>query len=115
MLLFALDASREFGAAVAAQLGQPLAVHEERTFEDGEHKIRPLVDPDGKDVFVVQSLHGSRNSVRTGFFSFSTERSPRNTHDMWVSMTSGRRLSGHAAAEARKHTFSSSVTAATPG
>jgi ribose-phosphate pyrophosphokinase len=58
MLLFALDASREFGAAVAAQLGQPLAAHEERTFEDGEHKIRPLVDPDGKDVFVVQSLHG---------------------------------------------------------
>jgi ribose-phosphate pyrophosphokinase len=58
MLLFALDASREFGAAVAAQLGHPLAAHEERTFEDGEHKIRPLVDPDGRDVFVVQSLHG---------------------------------------------------------
>jgi phosphoribosylpyrophosphate synthetase len=58
MLLFALDASREFGAAVAAQLGHPLAAHEERTFEDGEHKIRPLVDPDGNDVFVVQSLHG---------------------------------------------------------
>ena len=53
-----MDGSCEFGAAVAAQLGHPLAAHEERTFEDGEHKIRPLVDPDGMDVFVVQSLHG---------------------------------------------------------
>lgn len=58
MLLFALDASREFGAAIAQALGQSLALTEERTFEDGEHKIRPLVDPDGEDVFVVQSLHG---------------------------------------------------------
>jgi len=58
MLLFALDASRDFGALIASELGHPLAPHEERTFEDGEHKIRPLVDPDGKDVFVVQSLHG---------------------------------------------------------
>jgi ribose-phosphate pyrophosphokinase len=58
MLLFALDASREFGAAIAQSLGRSLAPIEERTFEDGEHKIRPLVDPDGEDVFVVQSLHG---------------------------------------------------------
>lgn len=58
MLVFALAATREFGVAVAAALGEPLAPLEERTFEDGEHKIRPLVDPEGQDVFVVQSLHG---------------------------------------------------------
>jgi ribose-phosphate pyrophosphokinase len=60
MLLFALDATRAFGASVAAALGSPLAPHEERTFEDAEHKIRPLVDPMGQDCVVVQSLHGER-------------------------------------------------------
>jgi ribose-phosphate pyrophosphokinase len=58
MLLFALDATRDFGAAIARELAVTLAPLEERTFEDGEHKIRPLVDPDGADVYVVQSLHG---------------------------------------------------------
>jgi ribose-phosphate pyrophosphokinase len=58
MLLFALDATRDFGARVASALGEPLARHEERTFEDAEHKIRPLVDPVGQDCVVVQSLHG---------------------------------------------------------
>lgn len=58
MLLFALDATRDFGAVIARELAVTLAPLEERTFEDGEHKIRPLVDPDGADVYVVQSLHG---------------------------------------------------------
>ena len=58
MLLFALQASRPLGIEVAAALGVPLAPHEERTFEDAEHKIRPLVDPGGTDCVVVQSLHG---------------------------------------------------------
>ena len=40
--LFALAASADLGAAVAAALDQPLAAHEEREFEDGEHKARPL-------------------------------------------------------------------------
>ena len=56
--LFALSDTAELGAAVAAALGQPLAAHEEREFEDGEHKARPLESVDGDDVFVLQSLHG---------------------------------------------------------
>jgi ribose-phosphate pyrophosphokinase len=40
-------------------LGITLAAHEEREFEDGEHKIRPLEEISGCDVYVVQSLHGS--------------------------------------------------------
>jgi ribose-phosphate pyrophosphokinase len=56
--LFCLTASAELGAAAAAALGQPLAAHEEREFEDGEHKARPLDAVNGADVFVVQSLHG---------------------------------------------------------
>ena len=57
MLLFCLDASREFGAAVAAVLRVPLARHEEREFEDGEHKARPLESARGADVYVIQSLY----------------------------------------------------------
>ncbi len=58
LCLFALEASHELGAAIAAALGQPLAAHEERDFEDGEHKARPLDDVTGADVYVVHSLHG---------------------------------------------------------
>jgi ribose-phosphate pyrophosphokinase len=58
MLVFALDASRDIGSAIARALGVTLAAHEERRFEDGEHKVRPLVDPAGADCYVVQSLHG---------------------------------------------------------
>ena len=56
--LFALAATAELGEAIARAMGQPLAAHEERSFEDGEHKVRPLDNVAGADVFVVQSLHG---------------------------------------------------------
>ena len=59
--LFALDATAEFGGAVAQKLGRPLAPHEERGFEDGEHKVRPLISVQNADVYVVQSLHGGPN------------------------------------------------------
>jgi ribose-phosphate pyrophosphokinase len=55
--LFALQATAELGKAIADALGQPLALHEEREFEDGEHKARPLDTVMGRDVYVVQSLH----------------------------------------------------------
>ncbi|MFN0313601.1 MAG: ribose-phosphate diphosphokinase [Burkholderiales bacterium] len=57
LCLFALNASRKFGASVARHLGVALSEHEETDFSDGEHKARPLHDTRGKDVFVVQSLH----------------------------------------------------------
>lgn len=56
--LFALSATADLGAAIAKALGVPLAKHEEREFEDGEHKARPLDVVSGRDVYVVQSLHG---------------------------------------------------------
>jgi len=56
--LFALNASADLGARVATALGWPLAAHEERDFEDGEHKARPLDDVAGRDVYVLHSLHG---------------------------------------------------------
>ena len=59
--LFALNASREFGERVAGALGVPLVPHEEREFEDGEHKARPLESVRGRDVFVVVSLYGDEH------------------------------------------------------
>jgi ribose-phosphate pyrophosphokinase len=56
--IFALGATLEFGQAIAQALGQPLTPLEEREFEDGEHKARPLETVRGADVYVVQSLHG---------------------------------------------------------
>ncbi|HEU0201852.1 MAG TPA: ribose-phosphate diphosphokinase [Burkholderiaceae bacterium] len=56
--LFVLNATREFGSRIAAALGCEPAPHEEREFEDGEHKARPLISVHGDDVYVVQSLHG---------------------------------------------------------
>jgi ribose-phosphate pyrophosphokinase len=56
--LFALQATGELGKAVAQALGHTLAAHEERDFEDGEHKVRPLDSVRDADVYVIQSLHG---------------------------------------------------------
>ncbi len=56
--LFAMKGSDALGAAIAEVLGCVLSVHEERDFEDGEHKIRPLETVAGSDVYVLHSLHG---------------------------------------------------------
>lgn len=58
MLVFAPQASRALGAGIARALGVELAPLEERVFEDGEHKVRPLTSVRGQDVYLVQSLHG---------------------------------------------------------
>lgn len=58
LALFALNASRPFAERVAAQLGTELGAHEERDFEDGEHKARPLESVRGRNCYVVQSLYG---------------------------------------------------------
>jgi ribose-phosphate pyrophosphokinase len=57
MRLFALSESRPLGESIGAALGIPLSPHEERDFEDGEHKTRPLESVRGCDVFVIQSLY----------------------------------------------------------
>lgn len=58
MLIFSLDPDCKLAPALAADLDETLARHEERVFDDGERKLRPLVDPRGDDVYVVCSLHG---------------------------------------------------------
>lgn len=56
--LFGLSGSAELGRAVASELGLPLAAIEERDFEDGEHKVRPMEDVRGADAYVIGGLHG---------------------------------------------------------
>lgn len=56
MKLFALHSSHEFGELVARNLNVPLSAIEERDFEDGEHKIRPLENVRNQNIFVIHSL-----------------------------------------------------------
>ena len=60
MRLFALHSSHTFGEKIAAILNRSLDAHEERNFEDGEHKIRPLVSVRDEDVYLIQSLHADQ-------------------------------------------------------
>jgi ribose-phosphate pyrophosphokinase len=60
LVLFALNGTRELGERIGRELGLALAPHEERDFEDGEHKARPLTSVRGKDVFIIHSLYGDR-------------------------------------------------------
>jgi ribose-phosphate pyrophosphokinase len=57
LVLFSLGSSRAFAEQVSQHLAIPLSPHEEREFEDGEHKARPLVSVRGKDVCVIHSLY----------------------------------------------------------
>jgi ribose-phosphate pyrophosphokinase len=64
LAIFALGSSRSLGQQVARHLHEELSPHEEREFEDGEHKTRPLVNVRDRDVYVIYSLHGEES--RTG-------------------------------------------------
>lgn len=57
MQLFDLTPFHSLGSDIAHAAGCPLAALEARSFEGGQHKLRPLVSVRGEDVFVVSSLH----------------------------------------------------------
>lgn len=73
--IYSLDEGMALGQSVASALGVQLSPHEERRFEDGEHKIRPLQDGENCDACIVQSLYAERGSsvndklVRVLFFA----------------------------------------------
>ena len=58
-LLFALQESQALAAAIGAIVRLPLAPLEERGFEAGEFKLRPLASVRDREVYVVQSLAGT--------------------------------------------------------
>ncbi|SMO49101.1 ribose-phosphate diphosphokinase [Fodinibius sediminis] len=55
--LFTLNASSDFGNRIARHMGIALTPHEERDFEDGEHKIRTLESVRNCDVYVIHALY----------------------------------------------------------
>lgn len=61
-MLFALGSSGEFGLRLAFRLGIAMSRHEEREFDNGEHKARPLDEVAGRNIFVVHSLHGENGA-----------------------------------------------------
>lgn len=58
MLFFALNGSEQLGHRIAAAGDLVIAHHEEREFDGGEHKARPLISVQGRDVYVLHSLQG---------------------------------------------------------
>jgi ribose-phosphate pyrophosphokinase len=58
-LLFALSESRRLGVDTGQHAGLSVAPLEERNFEDGELKLRPLISVRNRPVFVLQTLAAS--------------------------------------------------------
>jgi ribose-phosphate pyrophosphokinase len=58
-VLFSLGGSQALATDIAKRLGSSIAPHEERDFEDGEHKIRPLASVRNQDVYVIANLASS--------------------------------------------------------
>lgn len=58
LALFTLAGTQDYAKRVSAQLETPVSPVEERNFEDGEHKIRPLVPVEGIDAYVIHALYG---------------------------------------------------------
>jgi ribose-phosphate pyrophosphokinase len=56
--VFSLTSGRPLLERICGHLGIVAGRHEERDFEDGEHKIRPLESVRGRDAYVVESLYG---------------------------------------------------------
>jgi ribose-phosphate pyrophosphokinase len=65
---FALSESRELAARTARVAGCDLTPLEERRFEGGEFKLRPLETVRGRSVFVFQSLAGTQDAATSERF-----------------------------------------------
>jgi ribose-phosphate pyrophosphokinase len=66
--LVALSESRDLAAAVARHADLPLIPIEERPFEGGEFKLRPLESVRGRRVFVLQTLAGTEDAPASARF-----------------------------------------------
>src|SRR5882762_227539 len=61
-LVFAPGESRALGQVMSERAGIQLAALEEREYEGGEFKLRPLQPIRGRTVFAVQSLAATREA-----------------------------------------------------
>lgn len=76
-LLFALEASRRYGERVASRLEWPLSAHEERSFEDGEHKIRPVVE---RTIWLAVQNRGTLGKNRGKLCARNSRPRPDDRH-----------------------------------
>jgi ribose-phosphate pyrophosphokinase len=63
MRVFAPHKSQIFGERIVASLDRSLDAHEERNFDDGEHKTRPLVSVRDEDVYLIHSLYADEGQT----------------------------------------------------
>ena len=78
-LVFAPGESPDTLASLAEATGLQAGDVEERDFEDGEHKLRPVTEVRGRDVYVVRRLagdthHGVNDKLMRLFFFLCTLR-----------------------------------------
>jgi len=66
--LVALSESRDLAAAVAREADLPVVPIEERPFEGGEFKLRPLESVRGRQVFALQALAGTDDAPAASRF-----------------------------------------------
>lgn len=66
--LIALSESRDLAAAVAREADLPVVPMEERPFEGGEFKLRPLESVRGRQVFALQALAGTEDAPAASRF-----------------------------------------------
>ncbi|WP_417622600.1 ribose-phosphate diphosphokinase [Parasphingorhabdus sp.] len=50
--------SLALGQSISKRLGVPISAHEERDFENGEHKSRSLIEVGNRDAYVIHQLEG---------------------------------------------------------
>ncbi len=72
--VFCLDQNKSFGERISDYINVDLTPHEERVFEDGEFKIRPLRNVRNKDVYVLSSLHGAEHVGGAPSLSSASEK-----------------------------------------
>jgi ribose-phosphate pyrophosphokinase len=53
-----MNGTSDLGRDISKLLSHSLSAHEERDFEDGEHKARPLDSVGGADFYEIHSLYG---------------------------------------------------------
>ena len=58
LVWFALERDAGFVQDLSNALRAAPTAHEDLSFEDGEHKLRPLASVRGRDVYIVDSLYG---------------------------------------------------------
>lgn len=87
-LVFALPGNETFAARLALEAGAELGQLETRQFPDGEHYVRLLSDPAGRDVDIVCTLVRADSVILTLLFVAAAARTQGRGGSPWSRPTS---------------------------